>query len=545
MGGDVMSSLLKSRAAQKALSKVQKVAELLHPILANQQSIDHNYHKLRSILDEQLNRDEYLLIVDEQGMSHIHTNRLREGYPFVDEVGIKAAQTDKPLLQLYQRNTGELLIDASCPIMNLGNGKRFNLRLGRIVHQKFLVPMVSSLTLIPASLVALGGVFLGINLQDLIILTVISTLSAGGLSFYLFRYVMKGLSTWYGVTRRISAGDLTAEVKENSRTEFKQIGFEINKIVLGMKNIVIELNKASQAVSKVSDTQAMEAQRLSNTFAEFEETMNSFRSGTENQLSSLQSANAMVQNIMQGIRRMQKDIKKTLQVSEDASMVAEEGTTAVASSEEKMQQIQSSVQQTAKQIMQIVHEADQIMQKVSAITKISEQTNLLALNASIEAARAGDAGRGFAIVAEEVRKLAEDTNTFAADILSTLEGTRDDLKLAVNDVESNIALIRDGVHVVKVAGESIRKLNQASEQTKEAVLANHQSSDLLMKDGEQLEKIIAEINNIAEHFTDQVIETVRSMNEQANVVHQLAAEATELSDHSQMLSRIVKRFKVS
>jgi methyl-accepting chemotaxis protein len=545
MGGDVMSSLLKSRAAQKALSKVQKVAELLHPILANQQSIDHNYHKLRSILDEQLNRDEYLLIVDEQGMSHIHTNRLREGYPFVDEVGIKAAQTDKPLLQLYQRNTGELLIDASCPIMNLGNGKRFNLRLGRIVHQKFLAPMVSSLTLIPASLVALGGVFLGINLQDLIILTVISTLSAGGLSFYLFRYVMKGLSTWYGVTRRISAGDLTAEVKEKSRTEFKQIGFEINKIVLGMKNIVIELNKASQAVSKVSDTQAMEAQRLSNTFAEFEETMNSFRSGTENQLSSLQSANAMVQNIMQGIRGMQKDIKKTLQVSEDASMVAEEGTTAVTSSEEKMQQIQSSVQQTAKQIMQIVNEADQIMQKVSAITKISEQTNLLALNASIEAARAGEAGRGFAIVAEEVRKLAEDTNTFAADILSTLEGTRDDLKLAVKDVESNIALIRDGVHVVKVAGESIRKLNQASEQTKEAVLANHQSSDLLMKDGEQLEKIIAEINNIAEHFTDQVIETVRSMNEQANVVHQLAAEATELSDHSQMLSRIVKRFKVS
>ncbi|MBE3571145.1 MAG: methyl-accepting chemotaxis protein, partial [Bacillales bacterium] len=350
---------------------------------------------------------------------------------------------------------------------------------------------------------------------------------------------------WYGVTRRISAGDLTAEVKEKSRTEFQQIGFEINKIVLGMKNIVIELNKASQAVNKASETQALEAQRLSETFAEFEETMNSFRSGTENQLSSLQSANAMVQNMMQGIRRMQTDIKKTLQVSEDASMVAEEGTAAVAFSEEKMQQIQNSVQQSAKQIMQIVNQADHIMQKVSAITKIAEQTNLLALNASIEAARAGEAGKGFAIVAEEVRKLAEDTNTFAAGILSTLKGTRDDLGLAVKDVESNIAFIRDGVHVVKVAGESIRKLNQASEQTKEAVLANHQSFDLFIKDGEQLEKIISEINDIAEHFTDQVIETVQSMNEQANGVHQLAAEATELSDHSQMLSRIVKRFKVS
>src|SRR5690606_21918015 len=137
------------------------------------------------------------------------------------------------------------------------------------------------------------------------------------------------------------------------------------------------------------------------TFQELSEIMQNFKSGTENQLASLQNAHAMVQEMMSSVRKIQSDIRHTVEISEEASVVAEEGTEAVNLSEEKMLQIQDTVYRSSKEIMEVSEDANNVINKVSAITQIAEQTNLLALNASIEAARAGDAGKGFAIVADE------------------------------------------------------------------------------------------------------------------------------------------------
>lgn len=538
-----MEKLLKTKAALKGLRKVERVAKLLKPYLDNNQSIEKNYDQLRSILDEQLQLDEYLLIVDESGMSHIHTNRLREGYPFSDTVGMNAANTNSSLLQVYPRNTGEILIDASCPIIN-ENGKRFNLRLGRIVRKKFIGPAVTALIGGPTLATVIVGLFFSLNFGQIATFAVASLVVSGAIGVFVYQYIMKGLMNWYAVMRRISAGDLTAEVTNKSRTEFHQIGFEINKVVLGMRNIIQELDRSSNLVDKVSDDQAKEANQLSETFSELSQMMQSFRSGTENQLASLQNAHAMVQEMMNGVREMQIGIQQTVEMSEDASKAAEEGTHAVMSSEEKMLHIQQTVHKSARKIMDVADEADNVINKVSSITQIAEQTNLLALNASIEAARAGEAGKGFAIVADEVRKLAEDTNKFATDIINSLEHTRDEMKEAVQQVEANVDVISDGVAVVKIAGESIRKLNEASEHTKKAVLKNHQYADSLIKDGEELEVIIDEINVISEQFTEQVIETVSSVDEQVDGVQKLANDADELSEQAQLLTRIVKRFKL-
>ncbi|MEB1808021.1 MAG: methyl-accepting chemotaxis protein [Bacillaceae bacterium] len=540
-----MSQLLKTRAAQKALKKVEKISKLIQPLLQNEHCIEENYCGIQQIFEEQLNRDEYILVVDEEGMSHIHTNRLREGYPFVDEVGKRAATTNEPLLQLYQRNTGELMIDASCPIVIQRNGKRFNLRLGRIIHQKFMLPMVSAITITPIAVILITGGLIQVSIYPLLVLALVTGMVSGLLSFYLYKYIIDGINSWHSVTRRISAGDLTAEVSKRSRTEFHQMGFEINKVVLGMKQIIGELSKASYSVNKVSGSQAKEAQGLAEAFAAYQETMEQFRTGTENQLSSLQSAHAMVQNMMLAVNAMQSDISQTLEVSKEASTAATEGEEAVRSSEEKMDIIEKSVHHSAQKLSEVAKNADILIEKVSLITKIANQTNLLALNASIEAARAGEAGKGFAIVANEVRKLAEETNLFAADILSTLELTREDLKSAVKDMHYNVRLIYDGADVVKIAGEAIRKLNYSANHTKNSVIKNERSSIQLNQEGEELEVIIDEITKIAEQFTDQVIETVQSLNEQTERLQFLANEATELSDQSQGLNRIVKRFKIS
>jgi methyl-accepting chemotaxis protein len=96
-----------------------------------------------------------------------------------------------------------------------------------------------------------------------------------------------------------------------------------------------------------------------------------------------------------------------------------------------MGRIHASVAEAVSIILQVSCHTEEVVNKVSLITGIAKQTNMLALNASIEASRAGETGRGFSIVAGEVRKLAENTSLFAVDILQTLEFARQDVKLAV------------------------------------------------------------------------------------------------------------------
>src|SRR5690625_2711433 len=102
-----MEKLLKRSSSKKALTKVERVAKSIQPLIEDEASFQTNYMKLHDMLDAELGKDEYFVIVDETGLSYIHTNRLLEGTVFSDNVGLKAAQTTAPLLQVYERRSEE------------------------------------------------------------------------------------------------------------------------------------------------------------------------------------------------------------------------------------------------------------------------------------------------------------------------------------------------------------------------------------------------------------------------------------------------------
>src|SRR5699024_12525569 len=114
-----MEKLLKKSSSKKALTKEERVAKSIQPILEDEVSFETNYIKLHDMIDAELGKDEYFVIVDETGLSYIHTTRLLEGTVFSDDVWLKSAQTTASLLQICEILTGELLVDCSIASIEL------------------------------------------------------------------------------------------------------------------------------------------------------------------------------------------------------------------------------------------------------------------------------------------------------------------------------------------------------------------------------------------------------------------------------------------
>lgn len=538
-----MERLLRSSVAKKALQKVQKIAVKVRDAFDDTKPLDEQVESIRSVLDKELNRDEYFVIVDENGFAYIHTNRLREGTAFTDNVGLTAARTDTALLQVYPRDSGEVLIDASCPLLTDSTGKRFNIRMGRLVHRPFIGLMFAILSAVSSILPAL---LIYILSKELFLTgTVFFTTAIISLifSFIYYNIIMKRLREWYAVTKKISSGDLSAHVeKMGMRNEFHQIGYEINKIILGIRSMIEEFKYAAENVERISKEQEEETQRISTTFEELSAAIQTFRGGAETQSYSIENANEMVETMMSQVQDMQTEIEKAVDGADDALQDASKGQNAIQVTHSQMKTIQIEVMNSLAKIRDITNEANAVMEKVASITKIAKQTNLLALNASIEASRAGEAGNGFAIVANEVRKLAEGTNEFAEDIMTSLEKTYRDLESAVVQVEDNVRAIDRGMDAVSQTDEVIAQLIKAAVNTKDLVMNNRKFVDRVNEDGNKLQEIMKQVNAIADDFTNMVATTNESVDIQVEGINSLAQNASKLAEEAKHLSRIINRF---
>ncbi|WP_375534498.1 methyl-accepting chemotaxis protein [Alteribacillus sp. HJP-4] len=500
--------------------------------------------KVRNLLDQFLMDDEYLLIIDDKGWSHIHTNRLREGQPFTDEVGMRAAKTKEPLVQFYPRNTGELLYDASVPIGQSPQGVQYQLRAGRIVQKTWLAPAVFAAALTPIFVAALvytvlSGTVSSSGTAALLTGMAAALLIGGGV----LHTMKKAIREWHRVTRAISGGDLMKEVENQKRSDFHQIGFELNKVVIGIRSIIGNIEESSGGLKQISNKQEASTREMSASFEQVAASMQQFQSGAEHQMSSLQNAQAMVQEMLRKIEEMKHGVTDTLNQSEKSSSEAEKGTVAVQESERKMKELMETITISTEKMKTVSADTDEVTRKVASITDIAEQTNLLALNASIEAARAGESGKGFDVVASEVRKLAEDTNSFATDILRTMTKTSSELKAAALYINDSRTLMQEGAEVVQIAGDSIRSLQQSAENTRTAVKNNVIISDELTANGREVHTIMGNINQISEEFTESVVQNVSVLDQQSAGLEELTVEAEELAGEANNLSYIVKRFR--
>lgn len=242
---------------------------------------------------------------------------------------------------------------------------------------------------------------------------------------------------------------------------------------------------------------------------------------TQKQAKEIQGAGEAVQLMAQSIKEVDSSAARSAEVARRTLVVTQQGTQAVHNTISGMDGIREQIQDTAKRIKRLGESSQEIGEIVDLISDITEQTNVLALNAAIQAASAGDAGRGFSVVAEEVQRLAERSAEATKQIGGLVKTIQGDTHDAVAAMEKSILGVVDGAVLSDMAGQSLKEIEQVSNELATLINSISVSTQVQTDMAAEVAAVMQEILRITEHTTEGTRLTANSVAQLANLTSDL------------------------
>ncbi len=352
----------------------------------------------------------------------------------------------------------------------------------------------------------------------------VATLALVGAMLALAAYLVAGMySAVTGNIRRlaegadrIAAGDLTARIHLDCHDELTHVAESFN----GMATAV---NATVRNVRGSADAVASAAERTSGSSGEIARS-------SESQSEAASGMAAAVEQTTVGIDHISANAREAREISERSGALSRQGGELVGTVVTEMGQIAAAVSASANAVEELGRRSEEISSIVEVIKEIADQTNLLALNAAIEAARAGEQGRGFAVVADEVRKLAERTTKSTQEISAMIGAVQQETRAAVDAMKAGVAKVDHGVELTTHAGRTMSEVSAGAAQVVEAI---REISNALREQATASSDIARNVETIA-----QMAE------ENSAAVAENHATAEQLQQLADTLQQEVSRFRV-
>ena len=335
---------------------------------------------------------------------------------------------------------------------------------------------------------------------------------------YLSHLVLTPLSHIHGILMKIAEGngDLTQRIDVESEDEIGALSESFNQFLGNLGELIGLARLSTEKVGSVVD----EISAISSQSAE----------GAETQTVQTSEVAASVQEMTTAIMENSKNATQTSQFAERATQQAQEGTQSMLITKRGMDEIVDATVKTGEIIGSLSDRAKEIGEIIQVINDIADQTNLLALNAAIEAARAGEQGRGFAVVADEVRKLAERTVKATGEIGTTIQAIQNDAQQAADSMNEAHGVVENGRDATSktetVLSEIVVSVTQAMDMVTQIATASEQMSS----GAEEISRNVEAISNVAR--------------ESATGADQMARVAVHLTDETGSLRELMNRFKL-
>lgn len=523
-----------------ALETVTRTALELQAVLNQFGDLEKARGTLRQIIEKNLEDNEFLGIYDLDGLALLHSNQLREGQYFNSQSALREARCIKPLTEVYDRDTGEILLDAAHPLYM--NGKHlYAVRLGMPLRKKRLARLLM-LASLPVFVLALSLIFLHAFSAVVIFSAVFSVSLWIILIDYLNKWIRFSLNEGYKVTKAIAKGDLTILAKARSQDELGDLAFEVNKVAIGMKAMVRNMASAAQESYDISHSQASLTNKLADNYRNLAAKIEEFSAGTFQLIDGMEQAQTEVNEIKTASQNIFNSTQEVLDLVTNAQTTSKEGQQAVLVAIQEMKMIFQISAQANHSILSLASEAERIGEIVAIINDIAAQTNLLALNAAIEAARAGEQGYGFAVVAEEVRKLADGSAESAHQIKHLIVKVQDMVQGVVRDMQKGMDEVNKGKTVIEKARQAIVSLDGVVSFTANKVEEDFGNAKHLMQQSKILTETQTKATTIAVEFAATAQEAAATIEQQKVMTQEVEGTAQKLANTSLHLNQVIKRF---
>lgn len=348
-------------------------------------------------------------------------------------------------------------------------------------------------------------------------IAVVAALIGVAMSIFLARIIATPLARLSEATEKMADGDLTQNINLDRSDEigimgnaFNDMAANLNKVMTKIKDSADQLASSSEEISAASEEMA---------------------AGAESQTRQTDQVATAVEEMSATVLQVAKNSNDASESARKAADVAKSGGDVVSQAIDGMNRISASVMESARTIETLGKSSDEIGEIIAVIDDIADQTNLLALNAAIEAARAGEQGRGFAVVADEVRKLAERTTKATKEIAAMIKSIQGDTDGAVKSMSAGTEEVEKGVSLVNEAGGSLDQIVE--------VVAS--VTDMI----QQIATAAEEQSAAAEEISTNVESVATITKETATGANQSSVATQELTRLASDLQQMVGEFRLS
>jgi len=365
-----------------------------------------------------------------------------------------------------------------------------------------------------------------------------------GLSILIGRMIINPVKEVKELLSLAENGDFTVKGSYQSRDEIGQLSESFNHMTSKLQSVFSTVYDSSQQVAAASEELSASAEENSKASEHITLTVQELAAGTDKQVDKVEDSAHIISDITAYTKTIADNTEKITKDVLHASQVSTEGNEAIAEVNTQMNSIYANVNSLSEAVRSLKERSNEIGEITNVITGISAQTNLLALNAAIEAARAGEHGKGFAVVADEVRKLAEESTNSTEQISKLIQLIQKDTEHTLETMERASHEVHSGLNVVHSAGTSFQKIETAVNSVVSQIEDISEALNKLAKGTETVHASIFDVSGVAKDSAAITQNISAATQEQLASMEEITSSSQALALLADDLQTIIKQFKI-